>query len=61
MITTADVSTGQTLSSRVVKARKDHQCDCCKKRIAKGVRYYRAAFIDWDGEFQTIKTHLGCG
>lgn len=41
---------------RIVKARKDHDCDCCDLRIRKGDRYSKTTYATEHGERpETVK------
>ena len=47
-----------------VKARKQHTCDLCRKKIKKGEVYHRQNITPWDHPdnecFSTVKAHLEC-
>lgn len=40
-------------------ARKDHRCDSCNRRIAKGERYSNAFVVD-GGDNWTYRAHIDC-
>lgn len=46
----------ETLSSKIVKARKEHTCDFCEKKIVKGEEYRRSTHVHED----TIYTWHSC-
>ena len=43
----------ETLSDKRVKARKEHTCDFCEKKIVKGEEYRRSIYV-YDGEIYTL-------
>ena len=48
-----------TLKSKLIKAKKEHVCDCCNTLISKGEDYHYIVQIT-DGEFMTTKLHPSC-
>lgn len=42
------------LSDKIVSARKQHECGCCKSRIEKGERYRSLSAI-FDGDLKSYK------
>jgi hypothetical protein len=49
-----------TLTFRMVVARKDHRCSCCKQTILKGTTYLKCVTVD-GGDFQEWKAHNRSG
>lgn len=49
----------KTLQSRIRKARKEHRCDFCNHKIAKGEQYVSQSCV-CDGRAYTWKEHLHC-
>jgi len=49
----------ETISSKKVKARKEHKCEWCCGTISVGEIYERQSIID-DGSVYTWKNHLSC-
>lgn len=47
------------LSSKIVTAKKSHQCNWCGERIAQGEKYTRE-FVVWEGDAWTKKVHVEC-
>lgn len=48
-----------TLKSKLIKAKKEHVCDCCNTLINKGEDYHYVVQIS-DGDFVTTKLHPSC-
>lgn len=48
-----------SISSKIVKARKEHTCDLCCNKIDKGKKY-RNQFNIESGETYTFKMHTHC-
>lgn len=46
-------------SKNIVKARRPHNCECCRRTINPGERYINIAG-KWDGDFYAVKTCMGC-
>jgi len=44
---------------KIVKARKTHECDECREKIAPGTQYERITG-KWEGHFDTTRTCLVC-
>jgi len=55
-----DIDYNRVESSRVVRARKRHQCEECACTIQPGERYERFKGISYDGEAFSFATCLGC-
>lgn len=50
---------GETLSAAIVRARKQHRCDDCGRKIEPGKLYHRSTAVD-HGDFSMMKICRTC-
>lgn len=50
---------GETISSSMLRARKEHRCSDCGKRIAPGDEYHRWTG-KFEGDFMSVPRHRRC-
>lgn len=51
---------GKIISSKNLKARKEHRCEACHVPIPSGITYCRTVEVDDGGDIGATRWHLEC-